>query len=332
MLPPRFWYDPDHRDEARVLQLALRPASWIYAAAAGIKAARARPAFVLPAICVGNVTLGGAGKTPVTRAIRARLQANGIDTHVISRGYGGALSGPLRVESTRHTAAEVGDEPLLHARDGPAWIGADRAEVARLAHEAGASAVVLDDGFQNNTLRYDASVLVFDAALGIGNGRGFPAGPLREPLHAGLKRASGVILVRPGASAGEVQEDLRRALLDFAGPVIDSWVEPVGALPVKPLYAFAGIGHPDKFFAMLERLGANLAGRLAFPDHHLYSERDMTNLAIDAAAVGAQLITTEKDAVRIGARWRPQVSVLPVVARFSDDAALDALLSAAVPD
>ncbi len=330
MQPPRFWYDPDHRDEARVLQLALRPASWLYAAAAGIKSARARPETVLPAICVGNLTLGGAGKTPVTRAIRARLQARGLDTHVISRGYGGALKGPLRVDAARHTAAEVGDEPLLHARDGAAWIGADRAVVAHLAKAGGARAVVLDDGFQNSALRYAAALLVFDAALGVGNGRVFPAGPLREALRVGLKRASGVIVMRAGAG-GDIEEKLALGLKGFAGPVIDAWLEPVGALPDKPLFAFAGIGQPDKFFATVESLGGKLVDRLAFPDHHAYSERDMTNLAIDAAAIGARLITTEKDFVRIGSRWRPQVSVLPVVARFSDAAALDALLAAAAP-
>ena len=315
-----------------MLQLVLQPVSWLYAAAAEAKAARAKPEDVLPAICVGNVTLGGAGKTPVTRAIRARLAARGLEAHVLSRGYGGKLKGPLRVDPKRHTAENVGDEPLLHARDGPAWIGADRAALARLAKSAGARAVVLDDGFQNDTLRCAASVLVFDAALGIGNGRVFPAGPLREPLQSGLKRADGVILMHAAQGAREVEEKLATGLKGFNGPIIDAWLEPAGAVPDKPLFAFAGIGDPDKFFAMLERLGGKLAGRLAFPDHHPYSERDMTNLAIDAAALGARLITTEKDSVRIGARWKPQVSVLPVVARFSGEAAIDALLRAAVPD
>ncbi|MDX2234193.1 MAG: tetraacyldisaccharide 4'-kinase [Hyphomonadaceae bacterium] len=328
MQPPRFWYDDaSGRDAAPALQLLLRPVSWVYAAVARGKVARARPEAVLPAVCVGNATAGGAGKTPIVRAVRARLSARGVDAHTLSRGYGGALKGPLRVDGGKHTAADVGDEPLLHARDGAAWIGADRVAAARAAKAAGAQALVLDDGFQNMGLAYALSLLVFDARLGAGNGRVHPAGPLREPLGDALSRADGVIVMRDAAGDGEIQARLRHALGAFRGPVIPAWIAPSAPLPDKPLFAFAGIGQPDKFFATLEAAGARLAGRLAFPDHHPYSERDMTNLAIDAAASGARLITTEKDFVRIGTRWKPQVSVLPVGVHFADEAALDALLS-----
>jgi tetraacyldisaccharide 4'-kinase len=327
MQPPRFWYgDVDGRDRALTLQLLLRPVSWIYGAVADARMRRARSAQVLPAVCVGNLTLGGAGKTPIVRAVRARLAARGIAAHTLSRGYGGRLKGPLRVDPARHAAADVGDEPLLHARDGPAWIGADRVASAQAAKAAGAQALVLDDGFQNPALAYTRSLLVFDAARGVGNGRVFPAGPLRESLRSGLARADAVILMR-AARDGATEPTLVDALQRAGKPVLDAWLEPAAAPPAKPLFAFAGIGDPDKFFATLEALGANLAGRLAFPDHYAYTERDMTNLAIDAAAKGARLITTEKDAMRIGARWKPQVSVLPVTAKFSDDAALDALLA-----
>lgn len=329
MQPPRFWYnDAEGRDRAMTLQLLLRPVSWLYASVAQSRARNARRVDVLPAVCVGNLTVGGAGKTPVVRAIRTRLAARGLDTHTLSRGYGGKLKGPLRVDAARHTALDVGDESLLHARDGPAWIGADRVASAQAAKAAGAGALVLDDGFQNTGLRYTRSILVFDAARGVGNGRVVPAGPLREPVESGLQRADAIILMRPGPNEGTVEPRLADMLARAALPVIDAWLEPAAAPPNKPLFAFAGIGDPDKFFALLERLGAKLAGRLAFPDHHPYSERDMTNLAIDASTAGARLITTEKDSVRIGSRWKPQVSVLPVVARFSDDAALDDVLKA----
>lgn len=327
MQPPRFWYEgAEGRDRAPVLQLLLRPASWAYAGVVDARMHGARPVDVLPAVCVGNLTVGGAGKTPLVRAIRARLVARGLAVHTLSRGYGGKLKGPLRVDPARHTAADVGDEPLLHAKDGPAWIGADRVAAAHAAKADGATALVLDDGFQNAGLRYTRSLLVFDAARGAGNGRVLPAGPLREALHAGLARADAVVLMG-AAERVAVEPRLARALDKVRRPVLSAWLEPTGALPKGPLFAFAGIGNPDKFFATLETMGAEIAGRLAFPDHHAYSERDMTNLAIDAAAKGARLITTEKDAVRIGRRWKPQVSVLPVVARFSDEAALDALLA-----
>jgi tetraacyldisaccharide 4'-kinase len=328
MQPPRFWYDDaEGRDRATTLQLLLQPVSWIYAAAAQSRARSARPVDVLPAVCVGNLTLGGAGKTPIVRALRAKLAARGLAVHTLSRGYGGKLKGPLQVDPARHTAADVGDEPLLHARDGPAWIGADRVVAATAAKAKGAQALVLDDGFQNTGLRYTRSILVFDAVRSVGNGRIFPAGPLREPLAGGLKRADAVVLMRPAPGAGDVDPRLAEALSRADVRTIDAWLEPAAPPPDKPLFAFAGIGDPDKFFAMLERLGARLAGRVAFPDHHPYSERDMTNLAIDASTAGARLITTEKDSVRIGGRWKPQVSVLPVVARFSDEAAIDALLA-----
>jgi tetraacyldisaccharide 4'-kinase len=328
MQPPRFWYDgAEGRDVAPTLQLVLQPASWIYAAAARARIANARPEFVLPAVCVGNVTLGGAGKTPLVRAIRARLAARGVATHTLSRGYGGRLKGPLLVDGARHTAADVGDEPLLHARDGAAWIGADRVASAKAARRAGAQALVLDDGFQNTGLGYALSLLVFDAEAGVGNGRVFPAGPLREPLKDALARADGVIVTQPARDAADMQPALAKALTAFKGPVLRAWVEPSAPAPEKPVFAFAGIGRPDKFFGTLAAQGADIVGRLAFPDHHPYSERDMTNLVIDAAALHARLVTTEKDFMRIDARWRPQVSVLPVTAKFSDDAALDALLA-----
>lgn len=329
MRPPDFWYDPEHFRDVPVLQTTLRAVSGVYRAVSEMQRAQAKPQHVLPAVCVGNVTLGGAGKTPIVRAVRRRLSARGLETHVLSRGYGGKLKGPLRVDPAVHMHSDVGDEPLLHARDGAAWIGRDRVALATAAQAAGAQAVVLDDGLQNWGLAYDVSLLVIDAQKGCGNGRLFPAGPLREPLAAGLKRASAVIVTVPTAAHAELHPTIAGVLKSAGLPVIRSWLEPAGALPDKPLFAFAGIGRPDKFFETLERMGATLVARMGFPDHYAYAERDMVNLAADAAHAGARLITTEKDFVRIDRRWRTQVSVLPVEARFSDDAALDAALAKA---
>lgn len=334
MQPPKFWYGAEGRDSALLLQALAQPLSWIYAAVGAAKIAHASPEQVAaPVICVGNLTVGGAGKTPVVRAIRAHLKSMGVEAQTLSRGHGGALKGPVRVEAS-HTSADVGDEPLLHARDGAAWIARDRVAGAKAMIAAGVQAIVMDDGFQNPALAKDLSVLVFDAESGAGNARVVPAGPLREPLKAGLARADAVILMH-GAKAAPREDDddpsrLDRALEGFDKPIFHATLEPEGAAPEGPLLAFAGIGRPGKFFDTLEAMGARIVDGASFPDHHAYDEADLKNLSAHAGAHGARLITTEKDHVRLPPAWRAQVLVLPVVARFSEPTALEALLRAAV--
>jgi len=330
MQPPRFWYGAEGRDSAPMLQLLAQPLSWIYGAVTASRIRNATPETVAAAvICVGNLPVGGTGKTPVVRTIRAALAAEGVNTATLSRGHGGKLAGPLKVDAATHVAADVGDEPLLHARDGAAWISRDRVAGARAMVGDGVRAIVMDDGFQNPALAKDLSLLVFDAEAGAGNGRVVPAGPLREPLAAGLARADAVIVM--GASpAGNAETPLTRALTPFKGQVLRAALAPTGAAPEGPLVAFAGIGRPLKFYDTLSALGATVVDAISFPDHHPYTPADLKRLRAHAQAHGARLITTEKDLVRLPPEARADILALPVTARFDDPAALHALLAGAV--
>jgi tetraacyldisaccharide 4'-kinase len=318
MQPPKFWYGAHDRDRAPVLQACLAPVSWAYAGASALKHATTTPAAVgAPVVCVGNLTVGGAGKTPVARVLRAMFLAQGIVAHIVSRGYGGHLRGPLRVDLQTHASSDVGDEPLLHATDGPAWIARDRVAGAQAAIGAGAPLILLDDGFQNPALRKDFSFVVIDADASFGNGRVFPAGPLREPLRTGLARANAVVMMGKG-----------HVDLPFSGPVLRAHLAPLSAPPSGPLIAFAGIARPQKFFDTLTKAGGALIDGVAFPDHHAFTDADVATLIDYAKRSNAHLITTEKDFVRLKLQWREQIHVLPVTARF---AAPDTLATLVAP-
>ncbi len=322
MRPPEFWKaEVSGRDTALVLRALLAPISWTYAWAAAQRQRSTQPRHApVPVVCVGNLTVGGAGKTPLVRAIRAKL---GPQAHTLSRGYGGRLAGPLRVTPDMD-AREVGDEPLLHARDGAAWIARDRLAGALAAAQAGAHTIIMDDGFQNPTLAKDLSILAVDPAFGIGNGEVFPAGPLRERLADGLARADAIVMLR---TAGATETVEHRWLDAFDKPILHAELAPAGLIPEGKLVAFAGLARPEKFFDTLSEAGADLTEAVPFADHHAYTEADLGVLAQMAEERGAALITTEKDAARLSPQWRARVAVLPVAARFDDAAAFDALLA-----
>ncbi len=316
MRAPGFWRT------GGLLPALLAPASLCFTAGGWLRRRMVAPQTVAaPVICVGNLVAGGAGKTPVAIALGERLRHQGAAVHFLSRGYGGHAPGPLRVDPERHTAAEVGDEPLLLARTAPSWIARDRAAGAAAAVEAGARVIVMDDGFQNPSLKKDLSLLVVDGGYGFGNGRVMPAGPLREPLAAGLGRADAIVLIGPDQCGVE-------AVLPSWLPLLRAVLAPVtAALAGRKVLAFAGIARPEKFFATLQGMGCEIAGQRAFPDHHAYRETEIAALIDAAMRAGAVPVTTEKDAVRLPPEFRSRIETLPVALRWRDDAAVARLLS-----
>lgn len=322
---PRWWYVREGAP-APVTRLLLKPVSWIWAAVTARKIARAVPVDPgAPVICVGNLTVGGTGKTPVVRELLRRLP----NAHGLSRGYGGSEQGPLRVDPRRHTAREVGDEPLMLAGEAPIWIARDRVAGAQAAAKAGAKVIVMDDGHQNPSLKKALTFVVVDGetrdnAWPLGDGSVFPAGPLREPLAVGLARADAVILMLP-ADLAEPDPALIRALIQK--PILIARLDPAAAPPPGPQLGFAGIGMPWKVERALKAAGCELVDFANFPDHFAYDEATLKMLAERAEQFGAGLVTTEKDWVRLPAAWRERVHAWPVRAVFEDEAVLERLLA-----
>ena len=328
---PRWWYRRGDLPSPMTRAL-LTPLSWIWAASTARRIARARPADPgAPVICVGNLTVGGVGKTPIVRELLLILRARGVPAHGLSRGYGGREAGPLRVDPQRHDAAQVGDEPLMLAQDFPFWISRDRVAGARAAVAGGAKAVIMDDGHQNPDLRKTLSLVVVDGETRsdewpFGDGAVFPAGPMREPLAIGLARADAVIVLLP-EDLPEADPDLL-ALLS-SKPVLIARLEAAAPPPPGPQLGFAGIGKPWKVERALKAAGCDLVDFAPFPDHGAYDEPTLRFLERRARDLGAELVTTEKDWIRLPPAWRKKVSAWPVRARFEDPAALDAILERA---
>ncbi len=332
---PRWWYVRE-RPPAPVTRALLRPLSWVWAAATARRMRRGPPFDPgVPVISVGNLTVGGSGKTPVARAVLERLRARGVEAQALSRGYGGRLAGPVRVDPERHGAADVGDEPLMLAAGGlPVWVARDRAAGARAAVAEGAAALVLDDGHQNPALAKTLSLVVIDGETRegewpFGDGSVFPVGPMREPLRAGLTRADAAIVLLPGEVAAP---DPALVALLSSLPVLTARLAPSGPAPRGAQVAFAGIAKPWKFERSLRDAGVSLADFAAFPDHAPFRESDLRALAERAAAFEAGLLTTEKDWTRLPPAWRDRVGVWPVRLRFDDDGAVEALLSGVLRD
>jgi tetraacyldisaccharide 4'-kinase len=290
MRDPAFWWRP-----AGLASALLSPVAAVYGAVAARRMAQPGARSALPVLCIGNLTVGGAGKTPTAMAVAEMLKASGQNPVFLSRGYGGRLSGPVLVDAAAHTAADVGDEPLLLARVAPTVVAADRVAGAEAARRAGADVIVMDDGFQNPSLHKDLSIVVVDGRRGIGNLRVFPAGPLRAPLDAQLACAQAVLVIGPGA------DDVVAAACRI--PVFRGRLAPdahtVAELASRPVLAFAGIGDPEKFFATLTASGIDVRARRAFADHHRFSAQEAADLVEQAGGEGLTLVTTEKDWVRL---------------------------------
>jgi tetraacyldisaccharide 4'-kinase len=313
--PPEFW----QRDG--MLPRLLAPAAAVTAAITARRVARPGWRAAVPVICCGNVTVGGTGKTTLALDLGVRLIAQGKRMHFLLRGYGGSVRGPHRV-TAGDTVAQVGDEALLLAALAPTWIGGDRVAGARAAVAAGAEALVLDDGLQNPGLHKDLSLLVVDGAAGFGNGRVLPAGPLREPVATAAARCHATVLI--GADATGVAAML-------PPPVLRAGLRPgteVATLVGRRVLAFAGIGRPEKFFAMLANAGVIVVGTMPFADHHPYSATDLRLVTGEATRLGAVPVTTPKDVVRLPAAIRERIGVVGVSLAWDEPAALDALLTA----
>ncbi|NKB26314.1 MAG: tetraacyldisaccharide 4'-kinase [Rhodobacteraceae bacterium] len=324
MRPPEFWQKPHSAPGIRARMLAP-----LAAIAARLTARRvARPADItpdVPVICIGNINMGGTGKTPVTIALAERLMQRGQKVSVVTRGHGGSEAGPLRVDPRQHTADMVGDEALLHAAFTTTIVARNRAEGVQAVTDA--EVILMDDGHQNPSVAKSLSVVVVDAAKGFGNGRVFPAGPLREPVVAGLARAD--LLISVGATSDQMR---------FAENWGDVITIPHVTARLEPLatgmdwaglrvVAFAGIGDPARFFATLDDLGAERAESLALDDHQQISDALFKRLLARAEALGAQLVCTEKDAVRLSAEARSQVLSVPVRLVVTDWSELDSKLA-----
>ncbi len=307
------------------------PVGALYGAIAARRLARTGLRAGVPVICVGNYHVGGAGKTPTVLALAGILRSLGETPVVLSRGYGGRLRGPVRVDPDRHAAADVGDEPLMMARTIPVIVSRRRVAGVAPALALGAGVILMDDGFQNPSLVKDISLIVIDGDRGLGNGQVFPAGPLRAPLPPQLARTDALVIVGLGAAADEVAARIkaRGGLVSRARVVPDE--ASVAALRGRRVLAFAGIGDPPKFFRSLRACGVDVAAERAFADHHPFSQLEVAELQAAAGQDGLTLVTTEKDLARLHnsknlASFAQAVVPFAVELAFDDEALLRSFL------
>jgi len=277
----------------------------------------------VPVICVGNLTMGGTGKTPLSIMLAKEALKAGKNPFFLSRGYGGKLQGVLINNSIKYSSADVGDEPLLLSRVAPVVINKNRYEGAKLAINNGADFLIMDDGFQNYTLEKDFSFLVFDGRKGIENGFVLPAGPLREPFDTGLKRANAVVIIRDDEK--KLTDTIRSVSPDI--PVFYADIsfnqKDIEEIKGKKCLAMTALGNPEKFADSLKQIGVEIVKTDFFPDHHFYTEEELRQVVNDAEREDLTIITTEKDAVKIPEKYLSKVKVMPIDIVFKDGQDID---------
>jgi tetraacyldisaccharide 4'-kinase len=322
MREPDFWYRPPS-----FTSLLLGPLAALYGIVAGRRMQRAGFSAGVPVFCVGSYHLGGAGKTPTVLALAGLLRELGERPIVLSRGYGGRLRGPVMVDAERHQATEVGDEPLMLARAVPVVVARERISGVALARSQNASVILMDDGFHNPAITKDASLVVIDSHRAVGNGKVFPAGPLRAPLLAQMARTDALTVVGDGAAAAPFAAQLAAQGVPLLAARLKPDEASVAALRGKRVLAFAGIGDPERFFKTLRGAGIEVAATEAFPDHHPFSESEIAGLVAKAKSEGLTPVTTEKDMVRLpNAQQSKAILTFAVTLEFDNPAQLRKLL------
>ena len=316
---PRFWY----KKNDTIISNSLYPLSLLFRLGTKIRAILStRKNSALPVICIGNIVVGGAGKTPVAIKMGELLKKNGYNPHFVSKGYGGIESSNILVKEW-HSAKSVGDESLLLSEVAPTWIGKDRNKSFILAKEYGANCIIMDDGFQNPTLQKDFSIVIINGEQGFGNKRVIPSGPLRESISRGISRANLIIVI------GEISNDVKEKIPNTV-PIIYGQFRISKDNKIyknQKITAFAGIAYPDKFYNSLEEEGAILEKKISYPDHHIFDENDMLHLAEIANLTKSVLVTTKKDFVRIPKPYRSLVSTLDGAIEFEDEGLLVEILT-----
>ncbi|MBX9620595.1 MAG: tetraacyldisaccharide 4'-kinase [Alphaproteobacteria bacterium] len=315
MKAPHFWYK-----NPGIPSTFLAPLGWIYGSVASrVRSFKKNQKFSVPLISVGNIVCGGAGKTPIALSLAKLLQSKGFTVHFVTRGYKGVETGPLKVDPTQQTYQEVGDEALLLAQQAPTWVAKKRGDGVEKAIENGADLVILDDGHQTSGLVKDLSLVVIDSMQGFGNGHPFPAGPLRENLREGLRRADGFVYI--GKKTTFPLQPCFKAILEL---------KPL-TLSKKRVVAFCGIGFPQKFYQSIKDMNFNLVGTESFPDHYVYKEADLLRLEKLAQNNDAVLMTTRKDWIKIDPSWQKQLYVLDMSIQFQDEEELYHFILGKIP-
>jgi tetraacyldisaccharide 4'-kinase len=327
MREPSYWWE-----KPGLVSRLLWPAALAYGSVAAGRMRRDGQSAGIPVICIGNFTLGGTGKTPTAIAFARWLAEAGRKPFFLSRGYGGNLAGPVRVDAAAHRAGDVGDEPLLLARHAPVIVAHDRVAGAALAKDEGATVIVMDDGLQNPSLKKDFSLAVVDGRRGLGNASVFPAGPLRAPLRTQIGRVDAILVVGKGPGVAQIATIARTHNRPLFNARLEPKADVVKAIGRKRVLAFAGIGDPEKFFSTLATAGIEAMAEESFPDHHVYTQDDAEKLLARAEAEKLLPLTTEKDMARLAggsgalATLRARAKDLPVTLVIEEEDALRKLL------